>query len=497
MKPDALVVGSGPNGLVAAAHLARAGLRVLVVEAQPRVGGALGSDERTGAGHVSDVGAAFFPFGPVSPALRPLALEEAGVAWLHAPIDSAHPAPDGTCGALARDPERARRALGVGAERWLGLVDWHARNQDRMLEALLGPLPGLRAMLRFGPLNLLRLARVAASSGRRLAERLFRDEAARRVIPGLALHTDVGPDDPFGATVGFMLALLASTAGFAFPRGGAQRITDALVRRIEERGGALRTGARVTSILTRGGRAAGVRLAGGEELEAPLVLADVSAPALYLRLLPEAVVPGRLRSAMRAFRRGFPTFKVDWALSGPVPWTSPDAADAAVVHAGDSLDDLGRFTADVRAGRIPERPYLVIGQQSRFDPTRAPAGRHVLYAYSRAPEGVDWVREKERFADAIDARIEALAPGFRALVVSRVISAPPDLEAANENLEGGDLGGGSARITSQLVFRPAFPWFRYRTPVRGLYLASSYAHPGPGVHGACGWNAARAALDDA
>ncbi len=245
-----------------------------------------------------------------------------------------------------------------------------------------------------------------------------------------------------GAVVGFVLAVLASSGGFGVPEGGAGAITAALLRRVEEAGGALRCGARVSQIVVRGGRAVAVRTDAGEEIEATrAVVADVAAPALYLRLLHEAVVPPRVARAMRRFVHGFGTFKMDFALDAPVPWTHPDAARAAVVHAGDSLDDLARFTGEVRAGKLPEHPYLVIGQQSLADPTRAPAGRHTLWLYSRVPSRLEggWEAARERFADRIEARIEGLAPGFRKHILKRAIWSPGDLEALDENLVGGDL----------------------------------------------------------
>jgi phytoene dehydrogenase-like protein len=302
-----------------------------------------------------------------------------------------------------------------------------------------------------------------------------------------------------GAVVGFVLGVLASSGGFAVPEGGARSITRALLARVSEKGGVLRTNARVKSILVRRGRAVGVSLENGDEIEATrAVIADVAAPALYLRLLHESLVPSRVARAMRRFRHGFGTFKVDWALDGLAPWTNEDTARSAVVHAGDSLEDLASFTNEVRRGELPHNPYLVIGQQSVADPTRAPAGRHTLWAYSRVPSTLvgGWAAEKERFADRIDDRIEGLAPGFKKRILARTVTAPPDLEAMNENLVGGDITGGSAAIQHQLFFRPVFPYFRYRTPVRALYLGSSYAHPGAGVHGACGRNAALVALRD-
>ncbi|HLM71070.1 MAG TPA: NAD(P)/FAD-dependent oxidoreductase [Polyangiaceae bacterium] len=498
--PDAVVIGSGPNGLCAAAYLARAGFSVTVFEAKDTPGGAVQSRELTLPGFTHDIGAAFFPFGQTSPALLPLDLPDAGLVFRHAPMDSAHPAPDGTCATIGRDLEASVKAFGEDGEAWRRIALWHRRTRDKLLNALLSTPPAIGPMLRLGIGGLLRLARVALSSGRGYSSSMFRTEAARRVIPGLALHTDVGPDDRCGAVVGFMLAVLASSGGFAVPEGGAGSITKALIRRIEERGGRVVCGARIAKILVRNGRAVAVRTEAGDEVEVKrAVLADVGAPALYLRLLEGARPPGRVERAMRRFPQGFGTFKMDWALDGPVPWSNEDAARSAVVHAGDSLDDLSAFTREVRSGALPSHPYLVIGQQSLADPTRAPAGKHTLWAYSRVPsvlaEGT-WEAQRERFADRIEARIEELAPGFRSRILARAIFAPPDLERMNENLVGGDLGGGSAAITNQLIFRPVFPYFRYRTPFRGLYLASSYAHPGAGVHGACGRNAALAAIAD-
>jgi phytoene dehydrogenase-like protein len=500
---DVLVIGAGPNGLAAACTLARAGLAVLVLEANPeRPGGALASEQATLPGFVHDVGAAFFPFAQASPAFRALDLGSHGLRWTFAPIDSAHPAPDGSVAVLARDLDRIERCFGSPADgaRMRAIARWHARVEPHLLPAMLETFPAIGPALRLLPLSLLRLAGIFLRTGAGLSRRWFRSEPARRVIPGLALHTDVGPDDRFGSGIGYMLAAMATTGGYGVPAGGAGSITRALVSLLESHGGRIQLGARVARIEVSGGRAVAVRLAGGESIRAGrAILSDTSAPSLLLDLVEASHLPGRVVRRMRSFCHGWGTFKVDWALDGPVPWTAAEAREAAVVHAGDSLEDLSRFTAEVRAGNLPSNPYLVIGQQSLCDGSRAPAGRHVLWAYSRVPSrppGGSWADAREAFADAVDRRIEGLAPGFRARVLARRAVAPDDLERMDANLVGGDLGGGSNAWHRQLLFRPLFPWFRYRMPVRGLYLCSSYAHPGAGVHGMCGYNAARVALRD-
>jgi phytoene dehydrogenase-like protein len=497
---DAVVIGAGPNGLAAAATLARHGWKVLVCEARERPGGAAWTEALTLPGHQHDVGAAFFPFALDSPAFRHLDLHGAGLRWCHARRDSCHPAPDGSCVTISRDLDESIRSFGADGPGWRRLGEWVAAMGGRLPEALLAPLPGLGPAWRLGPWHLLRLARWGLTSTAGFSRRWFHTKAARRVLPGLALHADLGPDDAAGAGMGLALALMAARAGFPVAAGGARAITEALVRRLTEAGGHLRLGARVVRVVVRSGRAVAVRTHAGEEVAARrAVLADVGAPALFLRLLEQGTAPAWLRSRMRRFRYGWGTFKADWALSGPVPWLSAEARESAVIHAGDDLDDLRRFTREVRAGRLPERPYLVVGQQSLADPSRAPPGGHTLWAYSHVPARVPggWARHGQAFADRVETRLEGLASGFRRLVRARHVATPDDLEAMDENLVGGDLGGGSVRLDQQLVLRPAFPYFRYRTPVRGLYLASASTHPGPGVHGACGFNAARAALLDA
>jgi phytoene dehydrogenase-like protein len=496
---DAIVIGAGPNGLTAAATLARHGWEVLVLEAKHRPGGAVYSEPLTLPGYLHDVGAAFFPFADDSPAFRFLDLKGAGLQLANARWESCHPAPDGSSASISRDIDETVRSFGVDGPAWWRMAEWRRDMGRRFVEFLLAPLPALAPARRLGLRNVLRLGLMSLWSSGAWSRWMFQTEAARRVVPGVALHADLGPDDFAGAGIGQVLALLAAGGGFPVPLGGARSITQALLRRLEEAGGKLRLNARVSRILVRQRRAVAVVTEQGEELAVRrAVLADVGPPALFLRMLNERDTTWWLRTQIRRFRYAWGTFKMDWALSGSVPWLSEEARESAVIHAGDSLADLAAFTRQVRSGQLPDNPYLVIGQQSLVDPGRAPAGGHTLWAYTHVPSTIEggWPKHREAFADRIERRLEGLAPGFRQVIRGRHIAAPDDLEAMDENLVGGDIGGGSAQFRQQLIFRPAFPYFRYRTPVKGLYLASASTHPGPGVHGACGFNAARAALDD-
>jgi phytoene dehydrogenase-like protein len=332
------------------------------------------------------------------------------------------------------------------------------------------------------------------ASSATLGLELFGDERPAAWLSGTVTHGDITPGSSGGAAFAVLLALLGHAVGWPYPRGGAGRLTAALVERLRELGGELRCGAPVAAIEVRGGRATGVRLAGGERLAADAVLSTLT-PRPLAALLPPGALPERLVARLRGWRHGPGTFKLDLALAGPVPWASAGARAAGVVHLGDTLGALFRSQEQAGAGRVPDAPALVIGQHSLHDATRAPAGRHALYVYTHVPARPEL--PAAAIAERIERRIEAFAPGFRALILGRRTRLPAELEAENACLVGGDIVGGSLELDQQLIFRPAPELFRGRTPLSGLYVAGAGVHPGGGVHGASGHNAARAALADA
>lgn len=513
---DAVVIGAGPNGLVAANMLADAGWTVEVLEEQAEPGGAVRSDRGVDPDFVNDLFSSFYPLAAASPALAALRLEDEGLRWSHAPRVLAHPLPDGRCAVLDRDPAATAASLEAFApgdgEAWRELHQQWERVGDALVGCLFAPFPPVRAGLRLaGTLRAsgaLRLARTMLLPARRLGEEHFAGEGGRLLIAGNALHADLSPESAIGGGFGWLMCMLAQTHGFPVPVGGASALTGALVRRLERRGGSVRCGERVTEVVVRGGRALGVRTAGGEAVRARrAVLADVSAPALFTRLVAAEHLPPRLLADLRrSFQWDFSTFKVDWALDGPVPWAAEGAAGAGTVHLADSVDDLTRFAAQIATGHVPDRPFALVGQMTTSDATRSPAGTESAWAYTHVPQDVRgdagdeaitgiWdAREREVMAERVEAQVERYAPGFRARIRSRRILAPTTLLAMDANLEGGALNGGTTALHQQLVFRPTSGTGRPETPVAGLYLASASAHPGGGVHGAPGANAARAAL---
>lgn len=514
MDFDAIVIGSGPNGLVAANLLADAGWSVLVLEAQPEPGGAVRSGRYLDPEFISDHCSAFYPLGAASPIIKQLQLEKFGLRWLHAPAVLAHPLRDGRCATLFRDLDATTAAAealtpGDGAA-WQRLVAVWERVNPALLKAIVTPFPPIRPGLRLA-LNLrlaggLRFARFAVLPVRRLAEEEFAGETAM-LIAGSALHADLSPQEPLSGMYGWLLAMLGQSVGFPVPAGGAGELTGAMLRRFDAAGGQVMCNKRVTRVLVREGRAVGVQTQDGEEFSAgKAILADVPATSLYGDLVAWSDLPTRLRDDIRRFQWDWATFKVDWALSKPVPWIAEAARGAGTVHLGDSMDDLTRYSAEIAMGQVPSKPFLLVGQMTTADPSRSPAGTESLWAYTHVPQrvrgdaGPDGITgrwddgETRAMVDRIEAQLEAFAPGFRDCVKARIAHSPVAMDATNDSLHHGALGGGTAALHQQLFFRPTPGLARSETPIGGLFLASASAHPGGGVHGACGSNAARAAL---
>ncbi|WAU83278.1 NAD(P)/FAD-dependent oxidoreductase [Streptomyces sp. Qhu-G9] len=513
--PDAVVIGAGPNGLVAANLLADEGWSVEVLEEQDEPGGAVRHDHGVDPDFASDLFSSFYPLAAASPVLAGLHLERYGLRWSHAPAVLAHPLSDGRCAVLGRDLDDTAASLEAFADgdgdAWRELHRTWERLRPDLLEALFTPFPpvraGARLAMRLRAAGGLRMARSLVLPVRRLGEEEFRGEGGRLLLAGNALHADLAPESAGSGGFGWLMSMLGQTYGFPVPAGGAGALTAALTRRLRERGGVLRCGERVSRVVVRQGRAVAVRTADGETVSAGrAVLADVSAPALYGELVDSADLPPQVLADLRRFQWDFATFKVDWALDGTVPWQAPAAAGAGTVHLADGVDELTRFAAQVAMGLVPDRPFALFGQMTTADATRSPAGTESAWAYTHVPHRITgdagdeglagtWdAKEQELMADRVERQVERFAPGFRSLIRARRILAPPTLQAMDANLYGGAINGGTTALHQQLVFRPVPGTGRPETPVKNLYLASASAHPGGGVHGAPGSNAARAAL---
>ena len=497
MSADALIVGSGHNGLAAAITLARAGWRVTVLEAATAPGGAVATEELTLPGFAHDVYSAVHPAAAASPVFERMPLEHHGLRWVHPEACYAHPLADGRGAALYRDLSRTadsleRLAPGAG-EAWGRFAQPYVSRFAALRRVFLGGFPPIvaaaRLATRMRPRSLVELARVSLMPAQALATELTGDPGARAWLYGSAMHGDVPVTAPGSAIVGVYLNLLGHGSGWPSPEGGAGRLTAALVSYLRELGGELRTRAEVVEIDARRGRVTGVRLAGGEGVAGRVVIADVLPGALAS--LAGSSLGDRYTRALRRYRLGPATFKLDWALDGPIPWTCEEARAAGTVHVGGDESEL--LDAGSVGGRPAERPFVLVGQQTIADPTRAPAGRHTAWGYSHGPQTLDWEAEHDRQVQRIEAQVERFAPGFRDRILARHALSPADFQRRNPNLVGGDVGGGSYAL-DQLLLRPVPRLFPYRTPVAGLYIASAAAFPGGGVHGVAGHAAAQLAL---
>jgi phytoene dehydrogenase-like protein len=511
---DAIVAGSGPNGLAAALRLAEAGWTVCVLEASDRIGGGAATIEATLPGFKHDLGAAFFPMAALSPALGGRDLAPYGLRLLHAPLAAAHPFPGNRAVALGADVEETAASLdkvhpGDGGA-WTDLDRDFGDALEAFLRAQMVRWPlaeGLRLAATLGPSidRTTGFARMLLQGASTVAER-FESEEGRAFLVGPAMHADLEPEMPGSGVYALILGLLGQRSGMPVAEGGSGAVSAALAARFRELGGTILTGQRVDRIVVEGGRVLGVEagdaaFAAGRAVIAALDPRQVIAAAGIDAFPPQAV------EQIRTFRPGLGTFKVDWALDGPVPWSAEECRRAAVVHVGDTVAAMSRAAWEANHGLLPARPTLILGQQSLADPSRAPAGKHTLWGYAHVPARPtgdaarprakgDWERSAGPFLDRVEAAIEAHAPGFRELILARKAWTPADLQAADANLVGGDISGGSFAVDQQLIFRPGPSWWRWGTPVKGLYLASAAVPPGAGVHGACGDQAALQALAD-
>ena len=467
--PDALVVGSGPNGLAAAVVLAEAGLRVLVRERAAVIGGGARTLPLTLPGFLHDPCSAIHPLAVASPLFRRLPLAAHGLDWIESPAAVAHPFDDGTAALLLRSTRETGAGLGVDGAAWARLLGPLADRFEPLLGELLGPV--IHRPRR--PILLARFGLRALLPAAALARAAFRGPRARALFAGLAAHAGVPLEAPGSAAFGLVLGAAGHAVGWPFPAGGAGRIAGALAGHLSALGGRIEAGAEVRAL---------------EDPAARAILLDL-APRAALEVAGDRLPP-RYARRLSAFRPGPGAFKLDWALDGPIPWRARECALAATVHLGGTLEEIAAAEAAVAGGAAPTRPFVLLAQHTLFDPSRAPPGRHTAWAYAHVPTGFAGDATRE-----IEAQIERFAPGFRERILARAVRGPIELERENPNLVGGDVGGGANRL-GQLLFRPAPARVPWRTPARGLYLCSASTAPGGGVHGMCGLHAARTALRD-
>ena len=462
---QASVIGSGPNGLSAAIVLAQAGFKVDLYEAEAQPGGAARTLPLTLPGFMHDFGSAVHPMAAGSPFFATLPLEKHGLNWIHSPAAVAHPLDGGNVVILRRDLDATIANLFEDRQRWRDLFDPFAKNWSAFADEILGPV--IHAPRH--PLLFARFGMKAMQAARYFAQSHFNNPRTRAVFAGLAAHSFQSLDAPFSAAIGIVFAATVQAVGWPIPEKGAQSITDALIAHLQELGGTVHTSRRIASL---------------SELPDALTLCDIS-PLQLQRIAGDRLAPP-YRQALSEFRLGPAAFKIDYALSQPIPWSAIDCQLSATVHVGGSLEEIAMSEYEMSMGRIADRPFVLLSQPSLFDPTRAPAGKHIAWAYCHVPNGSQ-IDMTQRMED----QIERFAPGFRDCVLARHVSTPADLEAADANLIGGDIMGGAMNVR-QILFRPTRQ--QYATSDPKIYLCSSSTPPGGGVHGMCGYHAANMAL---
>lgn len=469
----ATIIGSGPNGLAAAVSLARAGYEVRVLEAADTIGGGVRSAESTLPGFVHDVCSAAHPAALASPFFQAFGLAER-IDWIVPDISYAHPLDGGRAGIAWRDIERTAAALGDDGKAWLSLLRPLSRHIDGVVD-----FTG-NQMLRIPqqPITAIRYAMRMLEEGTPLAKRTFHTEEAAGLISGVLAHANTPLPSLAGAAAGLLLAAQAHAGGWMYPRGGAQRIADTMVADLEAHGGSVETGVHVTDLGA---------LDWGDATRGDLLLLNTS-PRLALT---HPDIPHGYARALRSYAYGPAAAKVDFALDGPIPWANDDVAQSPTVHVGGTQAEVWASENAVAAGRVSDRPYVLTVQPSVFDPSRAPAGKAVLWAYIHVPQGSDLDA-----TELITQQVERFAPGFRDTILAAHAVPASAREAINPSEIGGDILGGAFTIP-QALRRPVLGTKPWRTPMRGVYLASASTPPGPGVNGMAGWHAARTALADA
>ncbi len=464
----ACVIGAGPNGLSAAIVLAQAGLDVEVFEAESQPGGAARTMELTLPGFHHDFGSAIHPMAAGSPFFSSLPLQDYGLEWIHSPAPLAHPFDDGTAITLERNLDAAQSALREDGRTWRGMMEPLATHWQDFSSDILRPLIAVPRR----PFLLAKFAEDAMPPATFVARRRFRKERTRALFAGMAAHSFLALDRPLSGSFGMVLGAAAHAVGWPIPRGGAQAITNALMAYLHQLGGKITTSARIENLR--------------QLPKCDVTLCDVT-PRQLVQLSGNRLSTDYL-DRLKRYRYGPGAFKVDYALSAPIPWKAADCLRAATVHVGGSMAEIVASEAAMANGRCAERPFVLLAQPTLFDSTRAPAGKHIAWAYCHVPNSssVDML-------DRLESQIERFAPGFRDCVLARHVFSPANLEAMDANLVGGDIVGGAANL-QQFIFRPT--WRQYRTSADDVYLCSSSTPPGGGVHGMCGYNAAQVALSN-